>query len=591
MTQNPNWVNINGAKLTATDNNGDGTNTLQICGQDQVVANFNDVGVSVIDPVFVQPGLPGGPIVGTGVGYSQAGGALAITAGTTANAEFLARSVEVFNQSSRLRFTTILSQRNANNNFLVLLADLIGEGLGYTINSAVSVTVFVPGHTFTDKNVGQFVFLGGITGAAGVPGRYAIASVVAQTSITFTVAGWPASGTGTLTLFGRNHVKTQFTGTTATNVLFDTQANGWAAGDTTATINTTAAPGTLINIDNNGCETFLSDSLRASTTTPGFLLRASRYEGMPKPMTPMYIFLWSRNGTSAPTATTWTLGSLSVEAFTSTPVFLEGNRMMGATNPIPVTVQAGTASIGNIGTVTTVTGVTTVSTVSTVTSSQTASSVIRADVPSAAITSTVTSSTFTPIAGMAYEVNIPVTAVSGTTPTLDVSVEESDDGGTNWFVVYQFPRITATGMYRSPKLSLQGNRIRYVQTISGTTPSFTRAINRLEQFDNPSTVRQLIDRTISLTTLNSTTPSLNVQNCSKYQLVLSIGAAATPVQLILEGSDDNGATWYAISTNLTAVANSTVQITVPNYQSQLIRARVAVVGVTITAGYVLLKGF
>jgi hypothetical protein len=62
-------------------------------------------------------------------------------------------------------------------------------------------------------------------------------------------------------------------------------------------------------------------------------------------------------------------------------------------------------------------------------------------------------------------VNIPVTAVTGTSPTMDVRIEESDDSGTNWYTVYDFPRITATGIYRSPLIPLVGNRIRYVQTI------------------------------------------------------------------------------------------------------------------------------
>jgi len=575
MTQTPDYVYLDGQKLTATDNGNDGTKTLQVCGQYTAVAGFSDVGASVIDLFFVQPGQVGGPVVGTGVGYSQASGSIAITSGTTANAEFLARSVEVFNTTVRLRHTTILSQRIVNNNFHVLLADLIGERLSYTINSAVSVTVSLPGHNFTALNVGQFVFLGGITGAAGVPGRYAIASVVAGVSITFTVASWPATGTGALTLFGRNHVKALYTGTTATNVAFDVQRNGWATGDTTATINTTASPGTLINIDQNGREVYLSDTLRASSTTPNYVSRASRAENIPDPTIPMYVFLWSYNGTTAPASTTtWTLGHLAVEPFTSIPVFIEGNRIAGSVTPLPVALQTSTASIGSIGTIT---------------SSQTATGITRADVASAVISSTTTTAAFTPIAGMTYEVNIPVTAISGT-PTLDVNVEESDDSGTNWYVVYSFPRISATGMYRSPKLSLQGNRVRYVQTLTGTT-SFTRAINRLEQFDDVTSIRQLIDRTIVLTTLNSVTPSLNVQNCQSYQLVFNVGAATTPAQIILEGSDDNGATWYAISGNLTAVASSTVQITVSDRQSQLIRARVAVVGVTITAGYVLIKGF
>lgn len=214
-----------------------------------------------------------------------------------------------------------------------------------------------------------------------------------------------------------------------------------------------------------------------------------------------------------------------------------------------------------------------------------------ADVASAALTTTTTTGTITPSFGCSYEVNIPVTVVSGTTPTLDVSIEESDDSGTNWYKVYDFPRITAAGIYRSPKLPLTGNRVRYVQTVGGTTPSFTRAINRVQSSERINYVRQLIDRSIVLTTLNSTTPSINVQNCSNAQLVINIGTATTAPTLQLQGSDDGGASWYSIGSTLLSVASSTVQVTQTNLQSQLLRAIVTSAGSTVVAGYVLVKGF
>ena len=214
-----------------------------------------------------------------------------------------------------------------------------------------------------------------------------------------------------------------------------------------------------------------------------------------------------------------------------------------------------------------------------------------ADVASAALTSSATVAAITPTFGTSYEVCIPVTAVTGTNPTLDVGIEESDDSGTNWFRVFDFPRITATGTYRSPKLPLTGNRVRYVQTVGGTTPSFTRAVNRLQSSDRADPVRQSIDRTVVLTTSGSATPSLNIQNCRNAQLVVNIGAATTPPALQLEGSDDNGATWYALGSPLTAVASSTVQTTVANVQAQLLRARVSTAGATVTMGSVTLKGF
>lgn len=254
---------------------------------------------------------------------------------------------------------------------------------------------------------------------------------------------------------------------------------------------------------------------------------------------------------------------------------------------ISVAVQNSPAVTVSSGTITTVT---TVTTVSAVTAANLGIPGTVADVASAALTATATTAAITPTAGIAYEVNIPVTAVSGTNPTLDVSIEESDDSGTNWYKVYDFPRITATGIYRSPAIPLTGNRVRYVQTVGGTSPSFTRAVNRLQSNYPALPVRQLIDRTIVPTTLNSTTPTLVTADCGKYsQLVISLGAATTPPAIQLEGSQDNGATWYAIGSPLTGVASSTVQTTVIDINASLMRARVSTAGATVTLGYVMIR--
>jgi hypothetical protein len=553
-------------------------------GQETDAAGFSAVGASVLDPFFVQT-----PIVGSGVGYNQASGSLNITTGVATNAEFLARSVNAFSGPLRLRFTLTASQRIANQNLAVMLADLIGQNLQYTIVNATTVDVTLVHHGFTAQMVGQFMFIGGISGAAGVPGRYAIASLPDANTVRFTVAGWPASGNGLCTLFGRNYIRNLVTGTTATNVAFDAQRNGWATGDTTATINTTAAPGTLIQNEWTGRDLFLSDTLRASATAPNFTTRASRYENLPELNQRLYVFVWSFNGTTAPASTTtWTMGHLAVERYPNQVLTIGNIRAQGAQNALPTSVAtalpAGANTIGAVN-------IAASQTLAAVTSANLGIPALVADVASAALTSTATVAAITPGFGLSYEVNIPVTAVTGTTPTLDVVVQESDDSGTNWYDVYHFPRITAIGMYRSPVLPLTGNRVRYVQTVGGTTPSFTRAINRLQISRNAPALRQLIDRAVSLTTLNATTASLQAQDGgNRLQLVVNVGAITTTApQLQLEGSDDNGLTWYAVGSPLTAVASSTVQVTVTNVHTQLLRARVSTAGVGVTAGYVLLK--
>jgi hypothetical protein len=163
---------------------------------------------------------------------------------------------------------------------------------------------------------------------------------------------------------------------------------------------------------------------------------------------------------------------------------------------------------------------------------------VLTDVASAAITTTATTGAFTPTVGTSYEVNIPVTVVTGTSPTMQVNIEESDDSGTNWFVVYQFPIITATGMYRSPVLNLIGNRVRYVQTITGTTPSFTRSINRIQsnQVAKQTYIGQAVTVSSTITTggvaqiaipANPARKNFEFQNLSASDLFISIGGTAS----------------------------------------------------------------
>jgi hypothetical protein len=309
-------------------------------GQEVWNCSFSYVGASVLAPEFTAP------IVGTGVGYSQAGGALLITTGTTVNREFLTRSTRAWRGAMRLRYSTVLSQRIANQNFAVILADLIGEGLAYNIVSATVVDVTKAAHGFTAQSVGQFMFLGGITGAVGVPGRFAIASIPDANTIRFTVAGWPASGTGTLTLFGHSHIKALYNGTTATAALFDAQRRGWASGDTTLVINTTASPGHIGSFETAGREAYYYDKLRAASGIPNVISRASRDENLPDDNIDLHLFLWSYNGAVAPaTTTTWTISVVSVERFANTPVYLQGLRPTGQVNSLPVTMISGNATL------------------------------------------------------------------------------------------------------------------------------------------------------------------------------------------------------------------------------------------------------
>lgn len=69
---------------------------------------------------------------------------------------------------------------------------------------------------------------------------------------------------------------------------------------------------------------------------------------------------------------------------------------------------------------------------------------------------------------------LTVTAASGTTPTLDVTLETTADG-TNYYTVGSFAQKTTSATEAKVFTGL-GSLSRWKWTISGTTPSFTFAI-------------------------------------------------------------------------------------------------------------------
>ena len=275
---------------------------------------------------------------------------------------------------------------------------------------------------------------------------------------------------------------------------------------------------------------------------------------------------------------------LSVRSWAEVQVTIDGQGTTRSDKALPVVGVGGTIS-SNQGTA------------ASVGTSGTGSWPVRAgnagiaDVASAAITTTATSSSITNDLGNGFQVTFPVTAVSGTSPTLDIRIEESFDGGTNWVTMYEMQRITAIGSYNTPILRASGRNIRYVRTIAGTSPSFTMAITRnVMPFIQAEPQKRLIDRSIVLTTANSVTPTLFAGAANNVQLVINIGAATTPPALQIEGSED-GTNWYAVGSPLAAVASSTVQLTLVDMSATFVRARVSTVGATVTAGYVSLKAW
>lgn len=86
-----------------------------------------------------------------------------------------------------------------------------------------------------------------------------------------------------------------------------------------------------------------------------------------------------------------------------------------------------------------------------------------------------------PVSTLRLQLN--VTAASGTSPTLNVVVEDTLDG-TNWNQVGVFAQRVAAGREVINITSPFSDRLRVRWTIGGTTPSFTFSVSMFSQWAN-----------------------------------------------------------------------------------------------------------
>ena len=186
------------------------------------------------------------------------------------------------------------------------------------------------------------------------------------------------------------------------------------------------------------------------------------------------------------------------------------------------------------------------------------------DVGSAAITATSTGSAIDVTANNgAQQFTFEVTAVSGTSPRMYPRIQESFDGGTNWVTTFDLPPVvnSTDKTHHTPVLPVLGTHMRYVRTLSGTTPSFTNSVTRTARpLENPPIRRQLVDRVVSLTATTASTDFLYVDGCKRGQIVLALGAATTAPTLKLQVCDDiQASAWYDVpSATVAGTASTTV---------------------------------
>lgn len=181
-----------------------------------------------------------------------------------------------------------------------------------------------------------------------------------------------------------------------------------------------------------------------------------------------------------------------------------------------------------------------------------------------------------------------VTAVSGTNPTLDLVFQESPDNGTTFIDVWHWERVTATGVFVTPNLTIYSTKFRFSWTITGTTPSFTFVINSLQGTGVGLEQARFFDRTISLTTGNSTSASWYTDGCLSYTISVNQSACTTFPTLAIQSSEDNVnfATTLGV---LATTANGTAVSTTSQQPAHWSRITTTTAGTTCTLGYVSLR--
>ncbi len=305
--------------------------------------SFSQVGSGLLSPEMTQIRA------GSGMTISQGSGNLVVATGTTANAESVFRSVDTFNGALTLKEITTLSQRIANNNFYIELVDVIGDNLAYNIVSMTSVDVTLTAHGYTSKNIGQRMDLCALS-SVGVPMEGVILSLPDANTIRFTVAGYPASGSGTLSLTGYNKIELLYTGTSATQMSFNTRRKGWQNTAATATINTSAS-GHLASVNTENGVTSLADKTLAAGSA--MTNRTVWDTNNPQPNVDMYLQIRAKNGTTAPASTTtWTIGMVRVEDYIASQVSLVSVRQQSLQTSQPVYVSGAAGALAVSGTTT-----------------------------------------------------------------------------------------------------------------------------------------------------------------------------------------------------------------------------------------------
>ena len=192
-----------------------------------------------------------------------------------------------------------------------------------------------------------------------------------------------------------------------------------------------------------------------------------------------------------------------------------------------------------------------------------------ADIASSAFTTVgVTTGTAIDVTGNtgSMQINTDVTAVSGTSPRLINRLQGSFDG-TNFVNIYDVGVMTTSIAKNNdtPVIPVEFRSIRHTMDCRGTTPSFTRSVNRvMRPMEVAKRQRRLLDRVVGLTTTTASTEWLYVGGCTNAQIMSTAMAGQTVAAVVkvqlCQGDPAIAANWYDVPSAPTLTTSASAPV-------------------------------
>lgn len=197
--------------------------------------------------------------------------------------------------------------------------------------------------------------------------------------------------------------------------------------------------------------------------------------------------------------------------------------------------------------------------------------VVRNDLSAQVITATGNSASFDALGFGCVNFFFNITAASGTTPTILIEIQTSDDG-TIFATTHSTKQFTGVDTFHVQAVRISGKYYRYSYTVSGTSPSFTITTTNVLKAYLPERTATLIKYAdLDMTNTGTFSSIFNASTCSNISIQAVRGAdgkAATKfrVQGAIDGVKfDNLTADISISSATTAI-----QI-LPNYAFRFYR--------------------